>query len=78
MEYIITEVKPEQIRRVIIPEVFKDRISVPDDDRIVWCALVADEINNNGNYVTISDERLKVFAKTTVLDFTDFNNHGWY
>lgn len=73
MEYITKRVKPSEIKRVIIPKIFKDYISVPQNVGIKWCELKAECYGNNG-LEECSNKILEQFAKTALLmDSTDFN-----
>lgn len=72
-EYVIGRVKPDEIRKVIIPTIFKDYIDVPDGIDVVWCDLKADFYGNAG-YEMCSNDLLEAFAKTAKLtDSSDFN-----
>lgn len=73
IEYITKRVEPSEIKRVIIPKIFKDYISVPKNIEITWCELKAECYGNNG-LEECSDEILEKFAKTApLMDSTDFN-----
>lgn len=72
-EYVVGQVRPDEIRRVIIPAVFKEYINVPDGIDIMWCDLKADIYGNDG-YEMCSKDLLTMFAKTAKLtDSSDFN-----
>jgi hypothetical protein len=43
VEYVTKEVKPEWIRKVIIPRIFKGRISLPENIKVTWCEMYAEE-----------------------------------
>lgn len=79
VEYVTKEVKTDQIRKVIIPKIFKDRITLPENIEVTWCNIYADEcIGYNHEkdctiYEKISDNRLKIFADTAPLNTTYFN-----
>lgn len=45
-EYITSKVLQSEIKRVIIPKIFKDYITVPQGVNITWCGLGADHICN--------------------------------
>lgn len=73
IEYITKRVEPSEIKRVIVPKIFKDYISVPQNVEITWCKLKAECYGNNG-LEEYSDEILEQFAKTApLMDSTDFN-----
>lgn len=72
-EYITESVKPSEIKRIIIPKIFKDYISVPQNVAITWCKLKAECYGDNG-LEECSDELIKQFAKTSpLMDSTEFN-----
>ena len=72
-EYITESVKPSEIKRIIIPKIFKDYISVPQNVAITWCKLKAECYGDNG-LEECSDELIEQFAKTSpLIDSTEFN-----
>ena len=79
VEYVTKEVKPNQIRKVIIPNIFKERITLPKSIEVTWCNIYSDECVGYDHekdctiYKKISDDKLKLFADTTPLNTTDFN-----
>ncbi len=73
IEYITKKVKPSEIKRVIIPKIFKDYISVPKNIEITWCELKAECYWNNG-LEECSDEILEQFAKTAPLMSSEWFN----
>lgn len=79
VEYITKEVKPDQIRKIIVPEIFKDRITLSESINVTWCNIYADECVEYDHekdctiYEKISEDRLKVFADTTPLNTTEFH-----
>lgn len=79
VEYVTKEVKPDQIRKIIIPNIFKERIILPESIEITWCNIYSDECVGYDHekdctiYEKISDDRLKLFADTTPLNTTEFN-----
>lgn len=72
-EYIVPEVRPDEIRKIIVPGIFRDRISVPDGISVTWCEMCADECVGVNEYKQVGSKRLSLFAKTTPLNSTDFN-----
>lgn len=78
VEYITKEVNPNQIQRVIVPEIFKSRIKSPENIKVTWCEMCAEECvgydkeNDCLIYKEMSEERMKLFAQTTELN-TGFN-----
>lgn len=73
IEYITKRVEPSEIKRVIIPKIFKDYISVLQNVGIRWCELKAECYGNNG-LEECSNKILAQFAKTApLMDSTDFN-----
>lgn len=75
-EYITSEVKPDQIKRVIIPSILKNRISVPKNIEITWCDLKAETYKSEKfewHRGPATAEELELFAKTAPLNTGDFN-----
>lgn len=88
-EYTISEVKPEQITRIFIPKIFKDRIHNLSDEvleKIIWCDIKADVYagympNPNDKYgfggtykyEPISEDKLKLFAQTAPIYVNSIN-----
>lgn len=73
MEYITKKVEPSEIKRVIIPKIFKDYISVPQNVGITWCELKAEYYGNNG-LEECSNKILEQFAKTAPLMSSEWFN----
>lgn len=73
IEYITKEVKPNQIRKVIIPEIFKDRITFPENIEVIWCEMYAEEYGDGDKKLPVTKDRLKIFAGTAPLNTTEFN-----
>lgn len=73
-EYIIDEVKPFQIKNIYIPELFKERIDLPQEimDKITWCGMKANHYDNGK--VHCPEEVLKQFAKTAPIMSADSFN----
>lgn len=73
-EYVAERVQPSKIKRVIIPEVFKEYVDVPKDMDITWCKLSADYYAEGFSLVAADDQVLEQFARTAALmDSTEFN-----
>lgn len=73
IEYITKRVEPLEIKRVIIPKIFKEYISVPQNVGITWCELKAECYGNNG-LEECSNKILEQFAKTApLMNSTEFN-----
>ena len=75
IEYITDEVSVQYIKAIYIPELFKNRIDLPENilSKITWCGMKAnyygDSIREN-----CPDEVLKQFAKTAeIMDASEFN-----
>lgn len=72
-EYITERVKSSEIKKIIIPKIFKDYISVPQSAGITWCELKAECYGDNG-LEECGDELIEQFAKTSpLMDSTEFN-----
>lgn len=72
-EYITSKVLQSEIKRVIIPKIFKDYITVPQGVNITWCGLGADRWEHGG-LTACSKEFILQFAKTApLMDSTHFN-----
>ena len=73
IEYITKRVEPSEIKRVIIPKIFKEYISVPQNVGITWCELKAECYGNNG-LEECSNKILEQFSKTApLMNSTEFN-----
>lgn len=71
--YITSKVLQSEIKRVIIPKIFKDYITVPQGVNITWCGLGADRWEHGG-LTACSKEFILQFAKTApLMDSTHFN-----
>ena len=75
VEYITDEVSVQYIKAIYIPELFKNRIDLPENilSKITWCGMKA---NYYGDSVreNCPDEVLKQFAKTAeIMDASEFN-----
>lgn len=73
IEYVIDEVRPEQIKRVIIPEIFKERLhlSKPVENMVEWCGFSAtyyDEDNGGFERKSADFGIIEQFAKTAPLN----------
>lgn len=66
-EYITEKVTPSEIKRVIIPEIFKPYIDIPDGIDVTWCGMKAEWYGGDG-LEKCDDEMLKDFAKSAKLD----------
>lgn len=65
-EYLTDKVLPSEIKRIIIPEIFKNFITIPEGIEITWCELKAERYGNDG-LEECSKENLEQFAKTAPL-----------
>ena len=83
-EYTVNAITPRQIKRVYIPEIFKEKASqyVPKSDKVVWCEMYAEEITgstvNDDNrveliYSQVSEEELEQFARTASIEVDSLN-----
>lgn len=70
IEYITDRVLPMEIKRIIIPELFREYINIPNDLKVTWCGLKADYYNEH-NKINASIDVLKQFAKTAPLESTE-------
>lgn len=71
-EYITEKVTPSEIKRIIIPEIFKPYIDIPDGIDVTWCGMKAEWYDNDRpiSYQELeecSEDVLKVFAKSAKL-----------
>ncbi len=73
VEYVTKEVKPEWIRKVIIPRIFKGRISLPENIKVTWCEMYAEEYGDGDEKRQITENRMELFAATAPLNTIDFN-----
>lgn len=58
-EYITEKVAKEQIKRVIIPEIFRERVHLPENIHVTWCKMEAEHWDGS----KVSDEILKDFGE---------------
>lgn len=72
-EYITERVKSSEIKRVIIPKIFKCYITIPENVEITWCELKAECYGNNG-LKKCSMKILEQFAKTAPLMSSEYFN----
>lgn len=78
IEYITKDVKPEQIKKIIIPKVFKSRIDLPESIKVTWCEMSVDEYDKydaesgHSFYKNMSQDRLEDFAKTMRLNTGEY------
>ena len=72
-EYIIDRVNPSEIKRVIIPEIFRQYITVPEGIAVTWCGLKADHYGSAG-LTSCPQDVLQNFAKTAPLMCSDTFN----
>lgn len=72
-EYIINKVLPTQIRRIIIPKIFRNHIEIPEGLNITWCEIEADYYGDSG-LEKCTESIWKQFAKTSpLMNSTEFN-----
>lgn len=72
-EFITKKVRPSEIRRVIIPEIFKHHLDVPDGIDVTWCGFYAEHYGKDG-LEKCDSETLEKFAETSQLaDSQEFN-----
>lgn len=74
-EFVTDKVEVSEIKAILIPEIFKSRIDLPEEitNRITWCGMTADYYDNNDELVSADREVLETFANTAELDTTCFN-----
>lgn len=72
-EYIISKVLPAQIKRIIIPKIFKTHIEIPEELNITWCDIEADYYGDSG-WEKCTESIWKQFVKTApLMNCTWFN-----
>lgn len=72
-EYIISKVLPTQIKRIIIPKIFRNHIEIPEGLNITWCEIEADYYGDSG-LEKCTESIWKQFAKTApLMNSTEFN-----
>lgn len=73
-EYIADKVSPEEIKRVIIPEVFKPYVDIPEGIPVCRCGLKADYYNEEDDLKNADNYILEQFSKTApLMDSTWYN-----
>lgn len=73
IEYITEKVTPSQIKRILIPEIFKPYVSIPKNITVCWCGIETDCWTENG-HDKASKEILEKFARTSKLMKSDSFN----
>lgn len=74
-EYIVDKVPSNYIKAIYIPEMFKERIKLPEDIifQITWCGIRANYYGD-GDKENCPDNVLEQFAKTAeIIDASEFN-----
>ena len=68
IEYTIPKADPERIKRVFIPEIFKERLELSESvaKMVEWCGFSANIYGNNG-LEEAGDEIIEKFAKTAEI-----------
>ena len=75
-EYITPFVLPEQISRIFIPTIFKNKIGNLSEttlSKIVWCDIKANTYNHDLEKIVADEKILKQFADTAPIDVEEFN-----
>ena len=75
-EYTTGVVLPEQIIRIFIPIIFKDRIGNLSEttlSKIVWCDIKANTYNHDLEKIVADEKILIPFADTARIDVEEFN-----
>jgi len=72
-EYIVKAVNKEDIKKIYIPLIFKERLKLNPILKITWVEMKASYYNSNDDFINASEEILKQFAKTTELNSQEFN-----
>lgn len=70
VEYITKQVLSSEIKRVIIPKIFKPYVEIPENIDIYWCDMEAEYYGNNG-LEKCDRKLLEKFAKTAPLMSTE-------
>lgn len=75
VEYVTAKVEPKQIKRIIIPEIFKERLEFSKnvEKMVEWCGFSAEIYGDDGLEVA-SDEVLKMFVKTADIEDSSYFN----
>lgn len=68
-EFICDRVRPEQIKNIYIPELFENKVHLPQriKEKINWCGLEACHFMN-GRKESCTDEMLSLFANTATFN----------
>lgn len=75
IEYTISKVEPDQIKRVIIPEIFKYRLDLPKsvEKSVFWCGFSTSVYGVNG--LEPADEHvISCFSNTAPIEDSTFYN----
>ena len=72
-EYIVEKVLPEQIKRVIIPEIFRDYVEIPEGLDVEWCGLTADYYGEDGLQKAKKEILIKFARTAELMDSTYMN-----
>lgn len=75
VEYVTEKVEAEQIKRIIIPAIFKERLEISEnvEKMVEWCGFSAEIYGDNGLEVA-SDEVLEMFAGTADIEDSSYFN----
>lgn len=75
IEYTVKKVAPDQIKRIIIPSIFKERLELSGnvEKMVEWCEISA-EIYGDDGLKKASDEVLEMFAKTANIEDSSYFN----
>lgn len=77
IEYVVPEVKPEQIKNIYIPRIFRGKVELDEDiaKDIIWCGMAA-KLYRNFKLVDANNEDLKQFAETAEIGDSSF--YGYF
>lgn len=78
IEFVVSKVEPSKIRRVIIPEIFRNRLNLSEGlaEYVEWCGFTAEVYGDSylDGLKQASDEILATFAKTADIEDSSFFN----
>lgn len=68
-EYVTDMVPVEHIRKILIPELFREKISLSAalDEKIIWCNMEAKTYSDDGEKIIADNETLKIFAASAKI-----------
>lgn len=76
VEFTVSVVEPDKIKKIIIPDIFRERLHLTRDveKRVEWCRIYAKFYDNNFNLIDAGTNILEMFAKTEEIECSNCFN----